>query len=396
MRAIGFVAAIISASLIAPTSAVADTYGSADRTRDHVVSSDVLGEERQIYVRTPPNYNPDHSYPVVYVLDGEWNFEFVASYLDYMFDNEVYPDLIVTGVKNVNRNRDYVPRSDAHFSDTGQADKFLAFVEQDWIRDVEKNYPTSGERILIGHSFGGVFTLHTLFQNPKLFDAYIALGASAWIGDRVLFEEASAFFERNTTDASFVYMAVGEGDGGPTVPSSQALAELFKTHAPTSLEWVFDVTPKADHFKNFATGMHDAFMALFPAWSFDAELMARGREQGAAGIDAWFLEKEAALGYRFKPSWFDLGVASLRLSGTGDGDAAMALMAHLKRHYPHNAHVASFAGSVFEKNARYGQAAAEYERAIAIARDNDLHPNVIHIDGLERGLKRNRDKAEAQ
>ena len=189
-----FIAFFISFFAAAPF-ALADTYDSSERTHAFEVESEALSETREIMVRTPPYYKDGQRYPVVYVLDGEWNFEFVASYLDYLADNEVYPQMIVTGVRNVNRNRDYVPRKDANFADTGEADAFLEFVKDEWIEEVERDYPASGERIIVGHSFGGVFALHAFFKEPDLFDANIALGASAWIGDRVLFEEANALFD---------------------------------------------------------------------------------------------------------------------------------------------------------------------------------------------------------
>ncbi|GJL91318.1 alpha/beta hydrolase [Hyphococcus sp.] len=372
------------------TTVLADTYNSSDRTSEKTLRSDSLDEKRTIIVRTPPKFDPKKTYPVVYVLDGEWNFEYVASYLDYMMDNEVYPDVIVTGVKNVNRNRDYTPAADPYFDDTGGADNFLSFVEGGWIAYIDGKYPVSDERILVGHSFGGVFTLHALFSGRDLFSAYMAFGSSVWLGDNALIKEADAYFARDDVKPAFVYMAAGEGDGGPTTSSGEALAARFEAQAPVSLEWAFAVTPKTDHFKNFATGMHDAFMALFPAWGFDAELGARARVQGAKGVDAWFAEKQAQLGYRFKPAWFDLSIVALGLTPDGHGESARAIMAQLSDAYPMSPHVAAFAASVFEQNKMHEAAAASYERAIAIAKEEGLHPNVIHLGRLERGAARNR------
>ena len=374
--------------LVGPAGAAANTFDSADRTATHTITSKALGEERLIIVRTPPEYDPAGNYPVVYLTDGEWNFELVASYLDYMIDNGGYPPLIVTGVTNVNRNRDYVPRADSNFDDTGSADDFLAFVRDEWVPFVAKNYPATEDRVLLGHSFGGVITLHTLFTEPDLFDAYIALGTSAWIADRVLFEEAEAWFKAPRNTDAFVYMAVGEGDGGPTVPSSRDLAELFEAKAPESLEWTFDVTPRTDHFKNTVSGMHDAFMALFPAWEFAKELTAVGSAEGGAGVDRWFAAKESALGYRFQPAWFDLGVAALGMVRAEQEEAALATMRHLTRHHPDNPHVAAFSAGVFERSGQLAEAAGEFQRAIDIARQHDLHPNEIHLARLRRGLER--------
>ena len=384
---------IASSTFLSLDTAIAGTYGSAERTKVILLKSEALDETREIFIRTPPNYDPENrTYPVVYVLDGESNFELVASYLDYMFNYDIYPEMIVTGVRNVNRNRDYVPRPDDNFEDSGKADMFLEFVKDNWIDTVEKSYSSSGERILIGHSFGGVFTLHTLFSEPALFDAYIALGASAWVANGVLYEEARAYFANPRDADAFVYMAVGEGDGGPTVPSSRDLAAIFEEEAPQTLDWTFDITPKTDHFKNFASGMHDAFMAWFPAWGFADQVINRARSDGSKGVNQWFNDKRETLGPRFQPAWFDIGVTAFALTQEGNGDAAMTVIENLKIHYPNSAHVASFGASIFEMNGHYEKALNEYERSLVLVIKQKLHPNMVHKGKLERGVERMREQ----
>lgn len=379
--------------------AAATTLDAAVRSSQFTIASQVLGEPRAVHVRVPPGFDPGRRYPVVYVLDAEWNFEFVAAYLDNLVANEVYPPLIVSGIVNVDRNRDYVPRADAHFPHTGQADAFLRFVEEEWIAQVEERFPASAQRVLVGHSFGGVFTLHALFRRPELFDAYLAMGTSAWIGERVLFEEAHALFASGAEPDAFVWMAVGEGDGGPTLPSGRDLAALFETEAPSSLEWTFSVTPRTDHFTNFISGVHEAFEALFPAWGFPDALEARARAGGAPAVRAWFAEQEQALGWRFQPAWFDLGVKALVLSREPEhAGAAQALAEELRRHYPRQVHVAQFSANVHANAGDLEQALAEIERTIALTREAGLHPNEVQLESLEanraRILERLAAKAE--
>ena len=381
---------MISAILLLATSstALANTFNSAERTVTHTIASEALGEQRTIIVRTPPGYDSTRTYPVVYLGDGEWIFEMVASYLDYMADNDVYPGLIVTGVTNVNRNRDYVPAVDAHFEDTGGADRFLDFVQREWIPFMEEHYASGPDRVLLGHSFGGVITLHTFFTRSNLFNAYIALGTSAWIADRVLFKEAQAWFEEPHNTDAFVFMAAGEGDGGPTTPTGSQLADQFEANAPGSLDWTFEITPRTDHFKNAVSGLHDAFMALFPAWGFDKQLTELGTNGGAEGVKGWFAGKESELGYRFIPAWFDLGIAAISMLSAGHGEAALATMQGLRKHHPDNPHVAAFSAHVFEQTGSLSSAAEEYRRTIMIARRDGLHPNEIHLGRIERGLER--------
>lgn len=94
----------------------------------------------------------------------------------------------------------------------------------------------------------------------------------------------------------------------------------------------------------------------------------------------------------FHPSWFDLGVVSLTLTQEGHGEEAIAIIINLKYYYPQNAHIASFAASVFESNGQYKKALKEYERAIKIVTEQKLHPNTVHKRSLEIGAERMREQ----
>lgn len=351
------------------------------------IESSVLGETRRVLVRLPEGHEPGRPYPTVYVLDADGQFEWIAAYLGYMARQAVYPPVIVTGVLNVNRNRDFVPRADANYPDTGEAARFLRFVKDEWVPRIEADHGESSGRVIVGHSFGGVFAMYALFSAPGLFDATIALGTSAWVGDGVLMEQARSWFDDEAPNGQFVYMAVGENDGGPTVPSSRDLAALFELHAPNSLDWQYVETPRTEHFLNVVSGGHGGFMALFPSYGFDDELLAAARAGGREAVDAWFQDKEESLGWRFVPSWFDLGVAAMQVAPT-DVDAALAITSSLLRHHPDHANAMSFHAGVLSRAGRHEEAVVSYQRAIALVESQGLHPNRAHLDSLRQGLAR--------
>ncbi len=64
------------------------------------LSSQKLGETRQIKIQLPRNYeeNKDKRYPVVVVLDGDYLFEPVAGMVDYYSYWEDVPEMIVVGI----------------------------------------------------------------------------------------------------------------------------------------------------------------------------------------------------------------------------------------------------------------------------------------------------------
>ena len=62
----------------------------------------------------------------------------------------------------------------------GGADKMLSFIKEELIPHIDTAFNTSPFRILTEHSFGGLFAVHTLINEPELFDAYISISPSIW------------------------------------------------------------------------------------------------------------------------------------------------------------------------------------------------------------------------
>ena len=91
----------------------------------------------------------------------------------------------------------------------GGADVFLSFIDDELKPFIAARYPANvDDAALVGHSLGGLFTLHVLFTSPESFDRYIALSPAANYGDGVLFREERALGE---TDAR-VFVGLGDAE----------------------------------------------------------------------------------------------------------------------------------------------------------------------------------------
>ncbi|UCC43715.1 MAG: hypothetical protein JSU65_11390, partial [Candidatus Zixiibacteriota bacterium] len=77
--------------------------------------SEVLGEERTMLIALPKGYHDvKEGYPVLYVLDGEFFFYQAHSAVQFLSEctyirTPPVPQMIVVGIVNVDRNRDYTP-----------------------------------------------------------------------------------------------------------------------------------------------------------------------------------------------------------------------------------------------------------------------------------------------
>ena len=166
------------------------------------VHSQVLNEDRLIYVDFPLGYDPaiSQKYPVVFLLDGDVLLPAAGTVQDF-YSGGFTPDMIIIGISNAeNRTRDLTPPKVAKVQDQAAADNmevamtpnavaeggaanFLEFIEKELVPYVEANYPVTHFRTLIGHSYGGLFTLYALAERPTLFKNYLAIDPSMdWSG----------------------------------------------------------------------------------------------------------------------------------------------------------------------------------------------------------------------
>lgn len=163
------------------------------------IHSEILNEDRTIVLRIPPKIKKAPQTPtdvtVLYILDAEKHFASAAASAAF-FEASRLSSLgpaVVVGVVSTDRTRDFTPTaSNAKRDGTidadakrlgGGADKFLAFLTTELRKEAEKRLPDDVRvvrRVLIGHSYGGLFTLHALMKAPQHFDAYVSLDPSLW------------------------------------------------------------------------------------------------------------------------------------------------------------------------------------------------------------------------
>src|SRR5580693_3282418 len=75
-----------------------------------VVHSNILNEDRVVWVRTPHGYElVKDPLPVLYLTDGPGHINEIGNSIDFLVDNGRMPALIVVGIANTDRTRDLTP-----------------------------------------------------------------------------------------------------------------------------------------------------------------------------------------------------------------------------------------------------------------------------------------------
>ena len=218
--------AITSVTLITPIFTYANTEAGStyvsDAAKVHYHYSQLVGQLYEFNVSLPNNYHnePDREYPVVYVLDGQWDFTLVANITGRTTADGMVPDVITVAITwggeaddaELLRSRDFVPSKFPFIPNSGGADTFLEAMEFELMPYINSIYRNNDETVLMGNSLGGLFTSYVMFEKPELFDGYIAMSApysleADYFNNKMLLTQGSDYLQNIRA-----YFAVGNLD----------------------------------------------------------------------------------------------------------------------------------------------------------------------------------------
>jgi predicted alpha/beta superfamily hydrolase len=355
-----------------------------------VFSSRILGEERTIYVRVPEQYaRSSKSYPVLYVLDGEWHFDLAASSARYLSEcgasDTLIPEMIVVGIVNIDRDRDYTPTKCAEyegmsFPTSGESGRFRRFLAQELIPLVEERYRTSPYRILSGWSFGGLFTVDTFLKSPSHFNAYLAISPSLWWDHELLLKDYSG--ERPGSPVKLVMTIGTKEEGGWTHTATTKLAGTLEGNPVDNLGFQLLVIDRLGHNLSVPQGFYEGLRALFSDWVAPQEVVA----QGMNAVKEYYEALSRLYGYRVEIPRDILMTLAWNLYGEKKIEEAIEIFKQGVEEYPSHSLGYYYLGRVYHRTERPRLAQPLFEEAIALERGREA-PDGVSLEMYRRALQ---------
>ena len=167
------------------------------------ISSRYAKHDYLIQISVPTGEAPSEGFPVLYVLDGNATFDSAANIAKSIGSaaNRLglspvaivaigYPKQSTFDVEK--RALDYTPEASTEFQKQakysyGGADQFIQFIEKELKPAIQTKIKVNPQQqSLFGHSFGGLFVLHTVMTHPETFQRYIAASPSLWFDNYAL------------------------------------------------------------------------------------------------------------------------------------------------------------------------------------------------------------------
>jgi len=231
------------------------------------------GNEYQIFVAKPGEKPPPSGYPVIYLLDANAVFgtmvEAVRVQARRPEKTGVGPSVIVgIGYRTAEpfppaRHYDFTmpvsatelpPKPDGKaWPEHGGAEAFLNFIEEELKPMIEREFKIDSTRqTIVGHSLGGLFVLHALFNKPGTFRTYVAGSPSIhWNQQHILDSERKfvSRLEHENIDVR-ILLAVGELENrhkSGVHDNARKLSERLSTLASRGVRVEFKEFEGEDH-----------------------------------------------------------------------------------------------------------------------------------------------------
>lgn len=245
------------------------------------IQSTELAKKRILNIYLPDGYNKNDTvqYPVVYLLDGSADEDFIHVVGLYQFNNFPWinrvPKSIVVGIATVDRRRDFtypttIEADKKRYPTTGHSEKFINFIEKELQPYIEKKYKTIPSRTIIGQSLGRLLATEILLKKPELFNQYIIISPSIWWDNGSILKLSSSVLSENFKSKTDIYVGVGKEGLVPGINprvmevDANLLAEKIKSTKSKSVTVYFDYLAEEDHATISHQAISNALKLLHP------------------------------------------------------------------------------------------------------------------------------------
>ena len=227
------------------------------------ISSQKLGEDREITIGLPPSYekNSAKKYPILLLLDSDFLFDPFQGALSYGYYWDDLPEVIIVGI---NQNKNNERETDCTVDEkTGlpseKGGNFFEFIGMELLPYIQKKYRTAPFKMIAGlDTTAGFLNLYLYKENP-VFDAYISISPELPAGMEELLPDRLAAIQKPI----FYYQSSAVGDLKKMRDRIQILDESVKKVSSPTLNYKYDDFKDASHYSLVLSSIPSALYQIF-------------------------------------------------------------------------------------------------------------------------------------
>lgn len=392
---------------------ISDTDHQLSLATIELIDSDILGEEREVWVHVPSEFygmdTTDVRFPVIYVVDADGHFLPLAGIADQLSSrfsaNDECPPHIVVGIRNPNRNFDLTPpRSDTNqdsINGTGGAYDFVKFIENELMPIINSKYPVAPYTTLAGHSLGGLFVLSTLIENQDLFDNYLAIDpAMDWDDRNFLTISVQAFKTKSFDDKKLYIVGAGPFFKGSTIDQIKKdtssvnglttcvllLKDELDLITPKGLNVKFEMEMDENHYTVPLKGFPQGLKHIYDGYHFDKmvnyydKASPQRQEDIIEAIEEHYANISARMGYDVKPLESYINSWAMGYGYNGEPEFGAKLYDYNIKNYPSSPFVHMANGHFKLSQEDTSAAIASFQNSLKLSDDVELTDLIAELN----------------
>jgi len=369
--------------------------------------SKILGEQRKVWIHIPNSNGGNENtnkgrYPVIYLLDGDANFNNIVSITEFMSNAGICPPMIVVGVLHPARMTDLTFGTDKETPGVvGKADKFMRYMEKELMPYIELNYPTAPYKIFIGHSVGGLTVVNTLIHHPNLFNAYVSLDGALWWNNQQIVTEAKMILANNNYKGKTLFMALANRmergmdtltvqkdttEGTELIRSNlEFIKDIFKNKT-NQLRFRHNYYENDDHSSVRLIGEYDALRFIFDYYKlkiYNSELDDPGFKLDSLLI-AHYNNISEQIGYLIKPAESQVNGLGYYMLNQKQFIKAEALFKLNIMNYPETANCYDGLGDLYLAKGDTLKAIESFKKTLTL---QQIPETKVKLEKLVKGIK---------
>lgn len=339
-----------------------------------------LGENREIKIQLPRNYNPEENveYPLILVLDGDYLFEPIAGNVDYQSYWGEMPKCIVVGINQaLTRDNDLFYDREQFFPSQHGAD-FFEFVGMELIPYIESKYHVSQFRIAMGHDLSANFLNYYLFKDQPIFRAFVLFSPDFAPEMKNRLQQRLSTLDIDT----FYYLATADNDISSLNKGILETDATLKTLENSKVHYRFDNFTDADHYSIVGLGIPKALNQIFDLYKPISIKEYNENVLTYEGTPFEYLEKKYKdikffYGFDKKVIENDLKAIAAASIKKDDMDSLKELSKLAKRDYPDSMISSYYLGMYYEKDNNQKKALQYYNSGLLLEPSEFIDKDVL-------------------
>jgi uncharacterized protein len=343
------------------------------------IHSKVLNEDRKLDIYLPDNYKSSNvKYPVLYVFDSPDNFITTVGVVKHLTSSyQSIPDMIVVGIENVNRNRDFINTKKDRFpySENGGADKYLKHFTDELIPFIDSTYRTQDFRLLYGHSSSASFAIYSMFKAPTQIDACFAVDPAFWV-DTTMLSTITKILDKTDKFDNYLYFTLSRELDMDAIPPIMSLYKDLDIKYMRKISWDINFYKNEDHFSSRLRGFEDGFENYFS----DYKIPFQYDDTYRADLTIEQIDK-AQTRYKLNPLYPEgvLNSSANRFYRHKKYEEAIKLLEKNKETYPNSKEIYYLIGLNYEALNEKDKAISNYEKSISLGGDKKLENKINEL-----------------